>query len=168
MASFHVTRSVPSFIHRQRMPASMSSLSTAIANRVSESTASMRETISPRLAFVAAFAPVLHEGVEFVHVHVVDGIEGAVVGFVGGALENPPGEVFIVEAVSLGAAAVADGDDGVNWRQSDVVAVSGGVVKPVVGWLSVFLGVLLCSHMKQFPRLERVYDFAVSPWPCIP
>lgn len=106
----------------------------------------MRETISLRLAFVAAFAPVLHEGVEFVHAHVVDDVEGAVVGFVGGAFENHPGEVFIVEAVSFGAAAVADGDDGVNGRQGDVVAVGSGVGEPLLGGFGVFLGVFLCSH----------------------
>ena len=131
MASFHVARSVPSFIHRHLMPASMSSLSTAMANRVSVSTASMRETISLRLAFVAAFAPVLHEGVEFFHAHVVDDVEGAVVGFVGGAFENHPGEVFVVEAVSLGAAAVSYGDDGVDRWQADFVTVVGGVAEPV-------------------------------------
>ena len=87
----------------------------------------MRETISPRLAFVAAFAPVLHERVELVHAHVIDDIEGAVIRLVGGALKNHPGEVFIIKAVSLGAAAVADGDDGVNRRQADFVTVVCGV-----------------------------------------
>ena len=128
----------------------------------------MRETISPRLAFVAAFAPVLHERVELVHVHAIDDVEGAVVGFVGGAFENHPGEVFIVKAVSLGAAAVSYGDDGVNGRQGDVVAVGSGVGEPLLGGFWCFSWRFSLQPLETIPpnRIRVLHVGFRSLLPC--